>query len=221
MKYLVVLALILPTLANAQLRTADGGAAVVDNHGLMWADAVGISLFWGLSGEPTAQDWVAKLNEIDYGGYNDWTLPTGSLNVAPNTTNNQLGELFYTDCGNTVGTVTSFNNPGKNCSAFGALAAASAGGTGGEPGILVSSGTLLPSDGYLTWAVYETLDSQQRSWDQDASYSGIVGQADVIAVRAVPTPAPVSLLLTGLVALTADALMKKRRAVPVDHPQRS
>ena len=115
MKYLIVLALLVPTLANAQLRTADGGAAVVDNHGLMWADAVGISLFWGLSGEPTAQDWVAKLNEIDYGGYNDWMLPTGNLNVAPNTTSNQLGELFYTDCGNTVGAVTSFKHTGKNC----------------------------------------------------------------------------------------------------------
>lgn len=59
----------------------------------------------------TAQAWVAKLNAERYGGFDDWTLPTGDGLVSESSPNyssaNQLGALFFHELGNTEGsTVT-------------------------------------------------------------------------------------------------------------------
>jgi len=90
-------------------------------NGLMWANTVGLNLSWSSTGAAgSVQGWVAGLNASDYGGYNDWTLATGNGSVGANTMTNQLGELFYTDCGNSVGTSTVFNKPGKKCTALSA-----------------------------------------------------------------------------------------------------
>ncbi len=119
---LAVAAMMASINAQAQLKSADHGAAVTDSNGLMWANTVGTFLSWSpTSGPGSAQAWIAGLNASDYGGFNDWTLATGDGSVAANKTTNQLGELFYTDCGNSVGTASVLNKAGKNCTALSAL----------------------------------------------------------------------------------------------------
>src|SRR5258708_28099097 len=55
--------------ANAQLTSADNGAAATDTHGLMWANTVGTNLTWSSTGAAgNAQAWVAGLNASDDGG---------------------------------------------------------------------------------------------------------------------------------------------------------
>jgi PEP-CTERM motif len=189
---LSTVAMLCSTVSAAQLKPADHGAAAIDNHGLMWANTVGINLAWNPAGGPdTAQGWVANLNATDYGGFNDWTLATGDFNVAPNTTTNQLGELFYTDCGNAVDQQTALTIPRSNCRALSALRPVINAGMGPTPGsgfpgaILISSSTFLGQDfpGCNDWAVYDTSNSSQRSWTCDTSFNGVVGEGDVLAVR--------------------------------------
>jgi PEP-CTERM motif len=183
---LTVATLLHSNISNAQLTPADHGAAVIDRAGLMWANTVGVNLTWDPAGEAgTAQAWVANLNATDYGGYSDWTLPTEDLNLPASTSTNQLGELLYTDCGNTVGKQTVLTIPTKNCRALSALRTAIQLGTNGFAGdILISSGTLLGTDaGVYVWAVYDTSNSSLRAWSGDTSYAGVVGRGDVLAVR--------------------------------------
>jgi hypothetical protein len=229
------------TVSSAQLIRADHGAAAIDSHGLMWANTVGINLGWNPAGGPgTAQTWVANLNATDYGGFNDWTLATGDFNVGPNTTTNQLGELFYTDCGNTVGQQTALTIPGNNCRALSALRSAMQAGTGlcstcGFPGaILISSGTFLgPVFNYYSWAAYDTSNSSERYWDSDTSYNGVTGEGDVLAVRfagtkpdsknasvghefasrSVPEPGTLALFAAGLIVLALFAIERRRSQI--------
>ncbi len=186
--------------AHAQLRSVDGGAAALDASGLMWANIVGINLGWSPRGGPGgAFDWVSGLNARDYGGYDDWTLATGDGSVAANPLSNQLGQLFYTDCGNSLGTLTAMNNAGKNCSALSAVSNANARGTGlGPPGSNPNNALYFSTSPWLQqppceggcidkffWS-YDTSNSSQRVWTNDTSYDGIVGEGNILAVRAVP-----------------------------------
>ena len=226
---LTIVAVLCSTASKAQLKPVDQGAAAIDSHGLMWANTVGIGLSWDPAGEPgTAQAWIANLNATDYGGFNDWTLPTGDFNVGPNTTTNQLGELFYTDCGNTVGQQTALTIPRNNCRPLSALRPVMNAGMGPTPGsgfpgaILISSSTFLGQDfpGCNAWAVYDTSNSSQRGWTCDTSFNGVVGEGDVLAVRlagvkphfasastrelvprSVPEPSTFTLLAMGTVGL--------------------
>ena len=201
LRLLTVAALLYSVTTYAQLKPVDQRAAAIDAAGLTWANTIGLNLAWNPAGGPgTAQAWVANLNAIDYGGYDDWTLPTEDLTAPPNTTTNQLGELFYTDCGNTAGQQTVLTIPTKNCRALSALKAAIQAGTNGFSGdILISSGTLLGVDaGVDVWGVYDTSSSSLRGWSGDSSYVGVVGRGDVLAVRFADVKPETSSLAYGL-----------------------
>jgi hypothetical protein len=190
--------------AHAQLTSADGGAAVTDGNGLMWANTVGVDLSWsgypnpqsGTNGAPgSAQAWIAGLNASDYGGYNDWTLATGVGSTSANTTTNQLGELFGSDCGNSAGGSSSLMNSGKNCSAFSALNTALR-----SDMIFLSSSAYAgnsPSatefNGNFDFWVYQNWNSSSSLWTDDDYFNqgmtALTGQGDALAVREV-SPAP-------------------------------
>jgi len=172
--------------AYAQLKSADNGAAATDANGLMWANTVGTNLSWSSTGAAgSAQSWVAGLNASHYGGVNNWTLATGDGSVRANTMTNQLGELFYTDCGNSPsssGNLSVLNNPGKKCTALSALNKVI-----GTPDIFFSGSAYSRLTGY--WWVYETPGSFQNLWNNDTNFNGMVGIGDALAVRKV-TAAP-------------------------------
>ena len=120
-KRLVALALFIgPVVANAELipvAGSDGNLMVDDTTlGVTWADVASPQIeLWSATGLPgSAQAYVASLNAENYGGYNDWTLPTGDGNyttgdcglgcgASTSATLNQLGYLFINELGNTPG----------------------------------------------------------------------------------------------------------------------
>jgi hypothetical protein len=216
---LAVSALLASLSAHAQLKSVDQGAAVIDSNGLMWANTVGIDVGWsgypnaqtGGSGQPgSAQAWVAGLNATDYGGYNNWTLATGVGSAAPNTTTNQLGDLFYNDCGFSAGAPST----GKSCRGFSALNTtlrtdmiflASSPYAGNAPDATAFAGN------FFFW-VYADSSSTQALWTDDTVFgnAGIgpfIGTGDALAVREAPELDPASaaggltLLLGGLAVL--------------------
>src|SRR6185312_5592939 len=68
---------LMASVANAQFTavTRDGVTLINDSSlNVTWIADAGLSgpLTWG-----SAQAWVAGLNASDYGGYNNWQLPTG------------------------------------------------------------------------------------------------------------------------------------------------
>ncbi len=198
--------------ARAQLKSADNGAAATDLNGLMWANTVGTNLSWSSTGAVgSAQAWVAGLNASHYGGYNNWTLATGDGSVGANTMTNQLGELFYTDCGNSVsntGKLSVLNNPGKKCTALSALNSVI-----GTPDIFFSGSAYSRLAGY--WWVYETPGSFQNLWNNDTNFNGMVGIGDALAVRkasAAPEIDPASAASGLTLLLGALAVLRGRRA---------
>ena len=203
--------------AHAQLKSVDNGAAAIDGNGLIWANTVGTNLTWSPSGAAgSAQAWIAGLNASDYGGYNNWTLATGNGGVGPNTTTNQLGELFYTDCGNVVDTPSVLNNVGKNCSALSAVnTALNTNINGIENGSIFFSSSLYGTkccDANTAWWVYETPDSFANVWNSSSNFGFLVGVGDALAVRAAPEIDPTS-AGSGLVLLIGSLLVLRGRRV--------
>ena len=180
-----------PLVANAQLISTDNGLTATDRNGLMWANTVGIDLLWSSTAAlGSAQAWVRSLNASSYGGHNDWTLATADGSVGANTTTNQLGQLFYLDCGNSPGGVISLNNAAKDCSALTQLNSVLSNGDGVFPPgyVLFTSGSQIGYDFYgPTFWVFESepTGSGYSSWDLDVTFWGVFG-GDALAVRRVP-----------------------------------
>jgi len=190
--FIAVAALTASPGARAQLTSS----VATDSSGLMWANTVGINLGWSQSPlyTGTAQAWIAGLNASGYGGYNDWMLATGDGSVAPNTTTNQLGELFYSDCGNSVGSFTALNHVGKNCTALSAIQAvinADDLNKGMPLNLIVSATPYHPLDeqfGQQGFWAYQIDNSSQRVTTTDTVVDGVVGRGDALAVREVRAP---------------------------------
>jgi hypothetical protein len=173
--------------AHAQLTSVDGGLAVEDGNGLMFANTIGLNEAFSPTGGPgTGQGWVAQLNAENYGGFDDWTLATGTPGAA-NSVTNQLGTLFYSDCGNSAGSPTSMSG----CGAFSSLTSTISKGMGPFPipGAALFMGSLIaPVSNYYSFNVFDTTSSTIRYWDSDTSFIGQVGLVDSIAVRDVAAP---------------------------------
>jgi hypothetical protein len=201
--------------AHAQLVSADHGAVAIDGNGLMWANTVGLNLAWSSAGGPgSAQAWAASLNANDYGGYKDWTLATGDGNAGVNKTTDQLGELFYKDCGNSNGKSTVLNKAGKNCTALSTLNSVIS-----APTIIfassVDSALNKSSSDFFFWA-YQTPSSAQVPWTNDTQFNGAVGLGDALAVRKAteaPEIDPASAASGLTLLLGAMAVLRGRRQV--------
>jgi hypothetical protein len=218
----VVAALLACVSAHAQFTSS----VVTDSNGLMWANTIGIDVGWFPSGGPdTAQGWVAGLNANKYGGYDDWTLATGDGSAAPNTTTNQLGELFYTNCGNSPGSFTSLNNPGKNCSALSSLQSVINADNVPTAGIgldlIISATPFHQLDDFeqLGYWVYGISGGGQGATTNDTVVFGLVGRGDALAVRDV-TQAPeidANSAAAGLTLLLGTLLVIGSRRKSVDN----
>jgi hypothetical protein len=207
----IVAFLVAPVGAYAQLTAVDGGLAMEDSSGLMFATAIGSNLAWlPATGSTTTSAWVAALNAEDYGGYNDWTVATGIGTDAPNTTTNQLGQLFQTDCGNAAGAAL-------QCSSFSALNSILRNGDGNHArgfalfySSSLSSPTCCDINTTSWWAYISTpASSGQTRWNYDSSFAGVLGRADAIAVRQAPEIDPslfasASIMLIGSLAVMLD-----------------
>ena len=72
----------------------------------------------------SAQEWIANLNSTNYGGHNDWRLPTGDGGVSPSITScssgttNEIGCLFKNELDN-VGIWVPVSNYGPFTSFYG------------------------------------------------------------------------------------------------------
>lgn len=221
-------ALLISVCAHAQLTSVDGGAAFTDNHGLMFASTVGIDMSW--SNYPTglgdhnapgsAQAWVAGLNATDYGGYSDWTLATGVGTVSPNSTSNQLGELFNVDCGFAVGgssvgsscgKFTSLNTVLRNSMVFFSDSAWAGNRVGPTP---ITSANEFNGD-FNFWG-WNNLNNSPLLWTDDTSLTPtggmpLVGMGDAIAVRkTVSAPEIDPSAMVGGVSLLAGLLLVLR-----------
>jgi hypothetical protein len=212
--FLAVAAMVASLSARAQLTSTDHGAAATDGNGLMWANTVGTNLTWSSTGAAgSAQAWVTGLNASDYGGYNNWTLATGNGSAGANTMTNQLGELFYTDCGNSLGTPSVLNRAGKNCTALSNVNSAI---TNSPIGSIFFSGSLYGTtccNIYQTfWWVYQTPASRQQPWNFDSNFNFQVGTGDALAVRmAAPEIDPASAVGGLTLLLGALAVLRGRR----------
>lgn len=118
-----------PIAARAALTPYEiNGQRVVSDSTLnvTWADVASpINLTWSPAGAAgSAQAWVASLNAGKFGGFDDWTLPTGDgtfttsgggggYGVGPSTseTKNQLGYLFINELGNTPSSALTNQGP--------------------------------------------------------------------------------------------------------------
>ena len=213
-----VFSLGLITSAEAALVSRLGGAAVYDtDFNITWlADAnLAASNTFGVSGIfasgimnwGTAQSWIGAMNTTNYLGYNDWRLPTtlqpdatcdsqsGSVSYGLNCTGSELGHLFYNELGGVAGAdIQTTNN-----SSLG----------------LFSN---VHSDAYWSGTEY-ALDPTGRVWifgfryggqdtyyKSDSWYALAVRSGDVAAV---PVPAAVWLLGSGLLGLLGIAKRRK------------
>ncbi len=191
------------SVANADLTalTSDGVTLIDDSSlNVTWVADASLSgpLTWA-----SAQAWVASLNAGDYGGFNDWKLPTGDgayttnplvigdivqqgWGLSTDPVKNQLGWLFFNELGNQYQHRLSNAGPFMN----------------------------LNPDGYL-WSSNDYFDPRFPGTGPDAWAYNIGGgmellndegyTGEVLAVRSgqvsVPEPATLSLLVLGLVGV--------------------
>jgi hypothetical protein len=201
--------------AHAQLTPVDNGLAATDANGLMWANTVGTNLSGPFSGASnSAQAWVNGLNASNYGGYSDWTLATGDASLGANTTTDQLGELFLTDCGNSSGQASSLSNAGHNCTALSNVNSAINQNNGA--GAVLFSSSPYPVKGttccnfYTYWWAYQTNLSVNEPWNYDASFEGSL-KGDALAVREAPEIDPASAAGAITLLMGGIAVVRSRR----------
>lgn len=168
--------------ALTSVKGSDGNLMVSDSTlNVTWADVASPNnLTWDSSGGPgSAQAWVASLNAANYGGYNNWTLPTGDgdytnescgSDCGPSTsaTDNQLDYLFVNELGNTPNSPITNTSPFQHSINLSIL-------TGGPNPVYWSSTLFAPKPDIDAWA-FDT------SVARGADISFPVGES-VLAVR--------------------------------------
>ena len=154
----------------------------------------------GLMNWTTANNWA---NNLVYGGYHDWRLPT-SLDAggtgpcgpgAINCSGSEMGHMFYNNWGAPAGHHFSLGTNTANLALFSnVLSSAYWSGTEYAP---------VPS---FAWFFYTAYGVQDISYKSDALYAVAVRPGDVAA----PVPEPQTLALW-LLALGATVVSRRRR----------
>jgi len=174
-----------PLVANAALISADGGLVVDDpDANLMWSSNVA-----GVLASPSAaQTWISGLNASDYGGYNDWRLPTtvdsypASAGTNPDQSSSEMAHLFYGELGQISGSqITAVHS--ADYSLFSGLS-----------DNVFWSGTVYSANPAYQWA----FDPNNGSQYYVPANGGASAALAVRSLNPVPLPASAWLLLSGL-----------------------
>lgn len=181
---------------------ADANLAASNTFGVSGINANG-SMVWN-----TAQGWISAMNAANYLGYSDWRLPStlqpdsscssqsGGMSYGYNCTGSDIGHLFYNELGGTAGVAISTSH-NTNYSLFQNIQ---------DSGYW--SGTELASSASL----YAWVEGFARGYEGDSlklfsDYYGLVVRTG--DVSAVPVPAAVWLLSSGLIGLVSAACKRK------------
>ena len=182
-------------LAALELRDITGHATVVEADAQFAYDTV-LNTTWYLTGNNTrliwddAKSWAAGLM---VGTFSGWSLPAADPGCVStnNCTTSQMGELYYTALGNAAGGSLSNTGPFKNLQSS-----------------AYWSGTEYAPNPTSAWGFYTSGGSQFINLKDDRHpYALAVRPGDVAAV---PEPAMVALLLSGLAGVM---VMRRKRPV--------
>lgn len=183
--------LIMATPAQATLQARDlSGDAVTD----AFYDT-DLNITWlrnaHVNGAMTWTAAVAWANGYSIGSYSDWRLPTSNNCSGFNCTGSEMGHLWYTELGNTPGSMTNTGDF-QNLQSY-----------------VYWSGTEYAPDADDAWDFRTDDGIQDANLKNFQLYAMAVRPGDVLVAQ-VPEPESLLLALTGLSALV---LVRRRRAV--------
>jgi hypothetical protein len=204
---------ILASLAAAALLSANAHAALIDRgNGMIYDTALNITwlqdanymkTLYGGTGDAYYDSALLFAEDLEYGGFDDWRLPSarligseetsndGSTDVGWNNTRSELGHLYYVDLKNN--SIDGFINPGNFIDGL----------TGGSKSFLNLTDDVywLAEPGSQNYGmVFDNWDGLQYVVKQGDGRAGVMFVRDG-DVAAVPVPATVWLLSSGLLGL--------------------
>ncbi|MGZ8218628.1 Lcl domain-containing protein [Methylomagnum sp.] len=195
---LLLAGLTLSTTASAGLFTRPGGMVYDSDLNITWLADANYALTSGYDADGV-MNWdaaVAWSDQLVYGGYSDWRLPTSETCFGYDCTDSELGHLFYSELG-----VTAYN------SILTGNATELAKFTNIQS-YLYWSGTEYAPDPIDAWSFDTYVGFQGRDGKLFELYAWAVRSGDVAA--AVPEPGSLMLLGSGVVAWIGGGWKRRR-----------
>jgi len=144
-----------------------------------------------LNGLMSWADAVAWADNMAFGGYTDWRLPTSAACLAFNCTGSEMGHLWYVELGNLAGDATPNTGNFVNMQLY-----------------AYWSGTTYASDASQAYHFNIDLGDQDVAGKVNPLFAMAVRPGDVLA--AVPEPETYAMMLAGLAALGVGTRRRRR-----------
>lgn len=173
------------TPTHATLWDRGGGLIYDDDLNITWLQNA------GLGGNRSWNSAIAWANNLVYGGYDDWRLPTTPGTIYGYTNEGEIGHLYYTELGNSAGGPLTNTGPFTNVQNT------------------YWFGTQVSSNPGLAWS-FHTFDGFQDSgygtWNTLSSWAVRPGDS-----APVPIPSTLLLLGSGLAGLVGIARRRMKK----------